>query len=189
MHTAAELLRRIGSQDEDAFEALYDRYYAPVLRQIRRIVRSEDQSEDVVQEVFLKVWRKSEQWKGRGSVASWIFRIATNLALNHLKSHRRRQNRRVPYGMQDNNEDILSQIADTISLGPEETVCLSERLRFIDESVAQLSEEKREVLKIYLNEEFTLNDISARLDLPLGTVKSRFHYAVRDLRKKLKEEE
>ena len=89
----------------------------------------------------------------------------------------------VVVGVQE--EDVFSRVADTMSVGPEETLFRNERLRLLEESVAQLSEEKREVLNILLSEDVTLRDISARLDLPLGTVKSRIHYASRDLREKL----
>ena len=57
---------------------------------IARIVREPAATEDLVQEVFLRVWTRAEQWQGSGTVKGWLYRIATNLSLNHLRSVKRR---------------------------------------------------------------------------------------------------
>jgi RNA polymerase sigma-70 factor (ECF subfamily) len=189
MQTDARLLGRIVKQDETAFDTLYNRYHDSVLRLARRIIRRADAAEDIVQEVFLRVWQKSGQWNGRGSVKGWILRIATNLSLNHLEVYRRKAQHQILYNPRDDENDVLSRVADTLNAGPEETLHQQERLRFLEKSMAELSEEKREVLKILLSEDVTLRNISERLDLPIGTVKSRIHYASRDLREKLSNNE
>lgn len=189
MQTDARLLGRIVKQDETAFDTLYNRYHDSVLRLARRIIRRANAAEDIVQEVFLRVWQKSGQWNGRGSVKGWILRIATNLSLNHLEAFRRKAHHQILYNPRDEENDVLSRVADTLNAGPEETLHQQERLRFLEKSMAELSEEKREVLKILLSEDVTLRNISERLDLPIGTVKSRIHYASRDLREKLSNNE
>lgn len=88
MQTDDQLLEGIGKRDESAFDSLYDRYHDSVLRLARRIVQTAEPAEDVVQEVFLRVWQKSDQWNGRGSVNGWILKIATNISLNHLEVNR-----------------------------------------------------------------------------------------------------
>ena len=185
MQSDAHLLEEIGKRNESAFDTLYDRYHDSVLRLAGRIVKVSEVAEDVAQEVFLRVWRKSGQWDGRGSVKGWLLKIATNVSLNHLEALRRRSHRRINFPTWEEGDDLLSRVADTMNLGPEESFDRNERLRHIEESLSELSEEKREVLKILLSDDVTLRDISARLDLPLGTVKSRVHYASRDLRELL----
>src|ERR671932_347450 len=86
-----ELLAQIRARDAGAFETLFARYRELVRRQAQRIVRDESAADDLVQEVFLRVWTRSEQWDGRGACKAWLFRIATNLALNHLRTVRRRR--------------------------------------------------------------------------------------------------
>ena len=104
---------RIGRRDESAFDALYDRYRDSVLKTALRIVRYRDAAEDVVQEVFLRIWQKSDQWKGKGSVGGWILRIAANLSLNHLEALRRRIRHRHLFRTPEDEEDLLLRVADT----------------------------------------------------------------------------
>ncbi len=177
MENDAELLAATARGDRDAFEALYARHGAAVLRHVERLLGARDEAQDVAQETFLRVWRKSSQWENRGSAAGWIFSIATNLSLNQLQSRRCREDRL--------REDVLAGVADTAREGPAEALLRAERIRAVREGVGRLSEEKRVVLALYLDEGVTLREIAEKLDLPLGTVKSRMHYAWRLLREGL----
>src|SRR5436190_17619750 len=86
-----ELMARVRKRDAEAFETLFERYRERVARHLDRTVRDAGAAGDLAQEVFLRVWTRAEQWDGRGSFRAWLFRIATNLALNHLRSVRRRR--------------------------------------------------------------------------------------------------
>src|SRR5512138_2743720 len=92
-----ELLKRIQVRDACAFEALLGRYRDTVRRHLVRMIRDLSAAEDLAQEVFLRVWTRSEQWSGQGGCRAWLLRIATNLALNHLRTVRRR--RETPIGL------------------------------------------------------------------------------------------
>ena len=72
------------------FKQLYAQYGEGILRHVARMVRS-DAAQDLVQEAFLRAWQRAEQWDGRGTFKAWLYRIATNLALNHLRTVRRRR--------------------------------------------------------------------------------------------------
>src|SRR5262249_33341615 len=87
----AELIARVRERDAEAFEILAARYRERVVRHLAGIVRDDGAAGDVTQEVFLRVWTHAAQWDGRGSFRAWLFRMATNLALNHLRSVRRRR--------------------------------------------------------------------------------------------------
>ena len=185
MQTDEQLLRLVAQGKEPAFDKLFDRHYETVARLVQRMVRSADPAEDITQEVFLRVWQKGDQWDGRGTVRSWICRIATNLSLNYIETASRRALRHLPIYQRDADEDAFSRMADTVTLGPDETYFRKEMLRDLETSVAQLSEGKREVMNMLLKEDVTLSDISERLGIPLGTVKSRMFYASRELRRRL----
>src|SRR5918911_756040 len=86
-----ELLERIARRDACAFEVLFERHRETVRRRLGAIVRDEAAAEDLSQEVFLRVWTRAEQWDGRGAARAWLLRVATHLALNHLRSVRRRR--------------------------------------------------------------------------------------------------
>src|ERR1051325_2573444 len=87
----AELLAQIGLRDTDAFELLRMRYQEMLRRYVAKTVHDLSAADDLMQEVWLRVWTRAEQWDGRGAVRAWLYRIATNLALNHLRTQRRRR--------------------------------------------------------------------------------------------------
>ena len=85
-----ELIILIRDQSADAFETLSLRYRESIYRHVLHTVHDNDAAEDVVQEVFLRIWTRAEQWNGRGTFKAWLFRIATNLALNYLRALKKR---------------------------------------------------------------------------------------------------
>lgn len=189
MEKDEELLHRIAKRDTDAFDRLYAKYRSQVLLQVRRMVRDVDAAEDLVQETFLRVWRKSAQWRGLGSAAAWIRKIAVNLTLSYIDAARRSRKLETKRYGEQTDEELLTRLADTASPGPDALYLRSEKIRQFQESLAGLSEQKREVIRIFLDEDVTWREVSERLDLPLGTVKSRVHYALQDLRKLLDKEQ
>lgn len=88
--TDTQLIRRIQAGETEAFETLFSRYRQMITAHIARIVRDNAAAQDLVQEVFLRVWTRGDQWDGSGKVKGWIYRIATNLSLNHLRGVKRR---------------------------------------------------------------------------------------------------
>ena len=185
-----ELAERVQQHDAVAFELLYDRYGEIIRRHIERIVRSdtvhpsEAASQDLVQEVFLRVWTRSEQWCGRGPFKAWLYRIATNLAYNHLRSVRRR--REQPLRVRDIQEDeegsdVPAWMIDDAALGPDAVAERVERREQIRRLVTDLPEGKREVLHLVHEMEMTIRDAAEELGVPEGTVKSRLYYARKHL--------
>ena len=85
------LLGRICERDADAFEMLLARYQESVRGHLLRMVRDPNTAEDLAQEVFVRVWMRGEQWNGHGPFRVWLLRIATNTALNYLRTVRRRR--------------------------------------------------------------------------------------------------
>ena len=99
-----ELIALIRDQDTDAFETLSLRYRELIYPHVLHTVRDNDAAEDVVQEVFLRIWTRAEQWNSRGSFKAWLFRIATNMALNHLRTLKRRRQQAFAQVLQEWNE-------------------------------------------------------------------------------------
>src|SRR5258708_8362572 len=81
----SELMARVCEHDVSAFETLSARYWESIYRHVLATIHDSSATEDIVQEVFLRIWTRAEQWHGRGSFKSWLFRIATNLALTHFR--------------------------------------------------------------------------------------------------------
>ncbi|NLX06207.1 MAG: RNA polymerase sigma factor [Phycisphaerae bacterium] len=179
------LMQRISEGDEPAFEALMERYQEPVRQQLLRMLRDQTAADDLAQEVFLRVWTRAEQWNGAGPLRAWLLRVATNLTLNHLRSiRRRRQTPLQPPREPDDDETEPSMpgwMVDAAALGPDALAEQAERGELVRRLLAQLSDDKREVLRMVHEDQLPLRDVAERLGVPEGTVKSRLHYALRRL--------
>ena len=175
------LIESIQAQQAWAFEALYERYAAPIRRHLCHIVQDEPAAEDLLQETFLRVWTRSNQWNGQGTFKGWLFRIATNLALNHLRSRRRRpeQPLELPETMVDDDDlpDTPAWLVDTASLGPEAVVEQVEQGARLQKIIRDLPDEKRELLRLVHQMELSLREAADELGIPEGTAKSRLYYA------------
>ncbi len=176
-----ELMARIRERDANAFDELVARYAKTISRRLRGIVRNEDAASDLLQELLLRVWTHACQWDERGPLKAWLFRIATNLALNHLRSVTRRRERPLDIAPDSDDESeeslIPSWMIEASAICPEEAIVQAERERLVRSLVDQLPEEKREVLRLIHDEDMNVREVSEALGVPEGTVKSRLHYA------------
>jgi len=178
----SELVNGVLERDDRAFGLLFDRYAEALHRHASYIVRDEAAAQDVVQEVFLRVWNRADQWDGSGAFRAWLYRIATNVALNHLRTVKRRHE--VPLELPaepEDDDDVATLIpawaVDHSALGPEATVELAEKRVTCRRLVARLPEDKREVIRLVHELDLPLRDAAEALGIPEGTVKSRLHYA------------
>jgi RNA polymerase sigma-70 factor (ECF subfamily) len=189
--TDAELLAQIGLQDEEGFAQLQSRYQELLRRYLARMVHDLDAADDLMQEVWLRVWTRAEQWDGRGPCRAWLFRIAANLALNHLRGCRRRRELSLPLvtGEEEDGSAAPSWLADSVAQGPEALLEQSDRLARLQQYIAALPEEKREVFRMVYTEERELREVAALLGIPEGTVKSRLYHARQRLARLWREDE
>ena len=187
MHTEpqndSELVTNILEGDAHAFEVLFERYAEALQRHAHHIVHEEAAAHDVVQEAFLRVWQRAAQWDGRGTFKAWLYRITINLALNHLRTVQRRRETPLSLPPDDDDEDNLvpAWMIDASALGPEAAIELTEERARYRQLVNRLPDDKRQVVQMVLEMEMSLRDAADALDIPEGTVKSRLHYARRQL--------
>ena len=181
MQSDDDLMRQCADGDAGAFELVYARHAESVRRKVSRIVRDAVVADDLIQETFLRVWTHGKQWAGRGSVAAWICRIATNAALNHLRSASLKREEplyhRRPGGEEDACCDAPEWLADAAVLGPAALLQIAERRQRMTDLIERLPEEKREVVRMVRELDMDLREAAAALGIPVGTVKSRLHYA------------
>ncbi len=190
MPSDEDLVGRVQSRDAQAFDTLFARHSQAVRSRLKRIVRDAAAAEDLLQEVFLRLWTRSGQWTGGGTVRAWLLGIATNLALNYLRSARRRRHRplevRSPSGEED--EDLLpGWMIDASVLGPDAAAELAERAELFRRFIDGLPEEKRDVMRLVQEEQMDIGQIAEQLGIPVGTVKSRLFYARRMLERSWKD--
>lgn len=186
-------MEQIQAQQTWAFDQLFERYEVALHRHVYGIVRDEPAADDLLQEIFLRVWTHSNQWNGQGAVKSWLFRIATNLALNHLRSRRRHpeQPLELPENLLDEDDlpDTPGWLVDTTSLGPAAVVEQVEQAARLQQVLYNLPEEKRELLHLVHQMEFSLREAADELGIPEGTAKSRLHYAREQVKRGLQADE
>lgn len=183
--TDRELMARICQRDAEAFEVLSRRYRESIYRHILALMHDASAAEDLVQEVFLRIWTHAEQWHGDGTLHAWLFRIATNLALNYLRSVQRRRQQALelpddPWS-EDDESNIPSWMVDHTQPGPDVVVEQGERSRLFQQLVNGLPAEKRAVLYLVHDADMNIRQVAEMLGIPEGTVKSRLHYATRRL--------
>jgi RNA polymerase sigma-70 factor (ECF subfamily) len=180
-----ELVGRLQEGDEQAFEILLNRYEEMIRRHLWRYVRDEAAAQDLLQEVFVRVWTRSAQWDGRGSFKAWLYRIATNMALNHLRTVRRRREEPLviadSWDDDDDDSSIPAWMIDASALGPDVAAEMAEERRTLRRLIDGLPDGKREVFRLVHEMEMSMRDAAAVLEIPEGTVKSRLYYARKEL--------
>ncbi len=183
---AAQLMRRVQAGDAGALEELIRSSEALLRRHLERYVPAAD-ADDLLQELWLRVWQRAGQWDGRGRPIAWLIVIATNLALNHLRGRRET----VPLEAFPDEEvpDVATLGGDAIVPGPEEQVAWRQQLTRVQEVLAQLPPDKQEALRLVRVQGLKLEEAARVLDIPLGTLKSRLHHAHRLLMEHFEEEE
>ena len=185
--TDRELVSRILRRDAQAFEILFDRFERQVKACVHRIVRDSAAAEDLVQEVFLRLWNRAGQWECRGTLLGWLLRIGTHLAYNHLRSVRRRREQPIEpvswSGRGEEDDDSLTPgwLIDQASLGPDAVAEQRERHQWLERRIEELPEEKREVVRMVHDAEMEMREVAERLGVPEGTVKSRLYHARKEL--------
>jgi RNA polymerase sigma factor (sigma-70 family) len=172
------LVARVRARDEEAFRTLFDRF-GPVAKALAlRIVRQTQLAEEIVQEVFLAVWRSPEGYDdGRGSVRSWLMGMVHHRAVDAVRREEA-QRRRAESAAAEARDETAADHADDVvdELGrPQER-------RIVRAALDELPVEQREVLELMYFDGLTQSQVAEKTGLPLGTVKSRTLLGMRRMR-------
>ena len=185
MESDRQLAERISQRDAQAFDLLMSRYRWRIRGHLLRITRDEAAADDLTQDVFLRLWERASQWDAKGPFRAWLMRIATNLALNHLRSVRRSRERPLrpaPSRLDEDDENLApGWMVDASALGPDEILEQLEQRQLLGHLLDKLPEEKREMLHMVHDEQMNYQEVAEALGIPLGTVKSRMHYTIKRL--------
>ena len=174
----AELVASARAGDPEAFATLVGRYEKRIARLVRGMVPESD-TEDVTQEAFLKAYRKLGNFDGRSSFYTWLFRIASNTAMDWRKKERHRRHAPLPEGPQ--GEDAV----ESREPGPEHAGQRRELAARIDEAIQSLPDKYHEILVLREIDGLSYEEISKELGMSKGTVESRLFRARERLREKL----
>ncbi len=170
-----ELYERVLKQDRKALELLYERYEKLLFSFAYRMTKRRELSEEIVQEVFIKLWTKPGIYdRSKGKFSSWLLTVTRNTSIDHL----RRKNENT-YEIED--RDALQKDEPTI----EEQVEWKEDGRRLRKAMKILADEQREIVDLFYFKGLSQSKIADKIQIPLGTVKGRLRLALKHLRKHL----
>jgi RNA polymerase sigma-70 factor (ECF subfamily) len=174
----ATLVQKLLQKDVSAFEQLYDRHSRAVYGLVLRILQQAGTAEEVVQDVFLQLWRNAAQYdESRGPFVPWLFTLARNRALDTLRLKSERQRRR-----EDQTEELPS-----VAVAPEYEKALDEKRRAekVRAVMSSLSPQQKKAIELAYFEGLSHTEIAVALKEPLGTVKSWIRNGLMRLKQEL----
>jgi len=167
-------IARMAGGDDQALGELYDRHAKPVYSLALRILQDSADAEDVVQEVFSQAWRQAARYDvSRGAVAAWLLAVARSRAIDRLRSRRARP---------DHADEVSADAAIDASAPPDMEILSAERIARVRAALDTLPMLQRIAIELAYYEGLTHTEIAARLEQPLGTVKTRIRLALTKLR-------
>ena len=181
-----ELMRRVAGRDGEALAMLYDRYAPRVYGLCLRILTESQLAEDILQEVFVRVWERASLFEqSRGSVAAWVMGITRNSCIDQLRRMQARPVAAEPNGASDAlpfEESLASEGSDVPGLAAR-----NERARLVRRALAELTPDQQRVIELSYFKGYTRREIARQLNWPEGTVHTRARLALQKLRQRLDE--
>jgi len=178
-----ELMLRVRAGDGDSFDLLLHRHRGPLVGFFFRMLRDQALAEDLAQEVFLRVYQVRERYEPEAKFTTWLYRIATNLALNAI-----RDRKETATSAQGGEAPDAASLAERLPDGKpsaEQQLVESERARVIWEAVESLAENQRAAVLLHKYQDVDYRQIAAILEISESAVKSLLFRAYENLRVRL----
>ena len=169
----ADLLRLLQNKDEKAFNYLYKNYSKNLLKGISMMVSSKELAQDILHDAFIKIWLNIEGFDGtRATLYTWMSRVAQNTARDAFR------NKEIKLAAKCNDINELLPIVEN-----QHFVLIKTDDVGLQIAVSRLHPDRRALIDLYYYQGFTANEIAKQKQIPLGTVKTRIHVAINELRK------
>jgi RNA polymerase sigma-70 factor (ECF subfamily) len=183
----AAIMLRVAAGDESGFNYLVTKYHRPMVHFLYRMVRNQAVAEELAQEVFLRVYRSRESYRAEAKFTTWLYRIATNLAVNHARDTRHeRAAQNVYLDVPDEETGTTPEIADD-EPNVEQRILRDERMAAIRRHVLALPERQRMAVLMHKYQGLDYRQIGEVLKLSESATKSLLFRAYQTLREKLKD--
>ena len=185
------LMQSYAEGDQTAFADLVRRYGDRLLRYLVRLCRNREEAEDLFQEAFRKVHENADRFQQRGSFKSWLYTIATNVALDGMRKKQRRPEMlslNATTGKNaEQNTTLGEQVEDEKTRGPADSILLDEQKEQVRYAVEQLPEGQRVTLVLAYYQKLAYKEVAEIMNCSVGTVKSQMYRALRTLKTLLPE--
>jgi RNA polymerase sigma-70 factor (ECF subfamily) len=179
-----QLMLDVKAGDDESFNLLLRRYRTPLVNFLFRMVRDSATAEDLAQEVFLRVYRARRQYSPSAKFTTWMFRIATNLALNSIRDNRHRQ-METSIDAPVSDEDSAPRELPAREMRIDEHMVERDRSEFIRRAITSLPEKQRVAVLLHKYEEMDYGEIAGILDCSESALKSLLFRAYETLRVEL----
>ncbi|MCP4724984.1 MAG: RNA polymerase sigma factor [bacterium] len=170
MKSDKEIMLKIRDGDLEKLRIIYDRYKVKLYNYYYRLTFNSQLSEDLVQDLFVKLIKYSHTYRGEGVFTTWLFQIAHNIFRDHIRKNRPTQD----------VDDLKDRLPDEDDV--EENLEASEDIRILKKAFKRLPEQDREILTMSRYQNMKYEEIAGIMDCAVGTIKSRVHYALKNLR-------
>ncbi len=178
MESDEQLVRKIVKGNHQLFKELIVRYQSKVFAVALKVSNNQKDAEDISQEVFLQLYRSLENFNGESSLATWIYRITMNKAIDFKRKQVKQQ--------ENETSELLSTLPEENLLTPEEALLKTVDKELIHSYLIELPQAYSDVLKLYYFEELTYGEIALKLNVAVKTVESRLYRAKRLIKDKHK---
>lgn len=167
-------LGRVADGDREGLQQVYEMTSAKLLGTVLHVLRDRDRSEDVLQEVYLKVWHRAARFdESRASPITWLCAIARNAAIDRARKDGR--------NLEDDASDALPDVEDE-SMGADDALCREEDREKLRRCLEGLEKDHRKSIRLAFFRGFTHSELAKRLGVPLGTMKSWIRRGLKNLK-------
>lgn len=174
-----ELIEMSIKKDQNSYKELVSRYLRPISVFIKGYIKDNDKIEDIIQDIFLKVWKNLSKFKPNNKFKPWLYKIARNTILDQLK-----KKDTLAFSLINEDDTNFDKIDNLIYEEPniEDILDNSELLKQLKINIEKINPEYRTVLILHYEEELTFEEIGLIMDRPMNTVKSWHRRAINELR-------
>ncbi len=178
----AELMLRVRAGDTASFTLLLEKHRGPVIHFLYRMIQNQPVAEELAQEVFLRVYRSRETYEPTAKFTTWLFRIATHLALNQIRDRKHERNQENLD--EETSEGMTRQVADR-GLNVEQGMVREARMNEVRDAIAALPDKQRAAVMMHKYQELEYSQIAKALSCSESAVKSLLFRAYETLRGRL----
>lgn len=170
------LVEKAKQGDQQAYTEIMNRYRDPVYYMLLKMVRTDEDAEDLTIEAFSKAFNKIDTYTPDFAFSTWIFKIASNNAIDFLRKKRAKTVSLDSGYTSDEGDNYYFEIASK-GLNPEENTIKSQKHKILHEFVNKLKPRYRKLIELRFFKEYSYEELSEELDLPMGTIKAQLHRA------------
>ncbi|NCO33010.1 MAG: sigma-70 family RNA polymerase sigma factor [Armatimonadetes bacterium] len=182
-----ELIARCLDGNLETFDRLMEMHETQIYNLAYRMIGNREDAADLTQDAFIRAFHALPRFRGGSAFSTWLYRIATNVCLDHIKKYRRQKSKMTPSQIRtaDQEElDLLDELGDS-SLDPQEVLDRREQQKAVQSVISTLPEHQRAVLVLYDIQGESYEEVAQILDISIGTVKSRLNRARLALKSRL----